>query len=136
MQENVQTTTQLHMELSALTQIAEVIACLEAHLQQWNVSEEKRVDIKLCVMEALQNALLHGGSADVLPKAQLIWHCDAEKFCFTVEDNGAGIPMELRGGAYEETLKESGRGLLLMRTILDEIKFNEKGNVITGILRW
>lgn len=129
-------TTQLHMELTALHQLADVTACLEAHLKQWDVSEERQVDLKLCVMEAIQNALLYGGSDTEPAKAIVMWQCDAEAFRFTVTDNGAGIAQELRDDAYQETLKESGRGLLLMRVILDEVYFNEQGNSITGILRW
>ena len=134
--QQIMQTTQLHMELTTLEQLADVLMCLREQLQQWNVAEEKQVDLKLCVMEAVQNALLHGGSETVLPKAQIIWQCNAEQFCFTVEDNGAGIPLELRNREYQETLMESGRGLLLMHAILDEVKFNEAGNAITGILRW
>ncbi|MBQ2431985.1 MAG: ATP-binding protein [Peptococcaceae bacterium] len=135
MQQTMQT-TQLHMELTTLEQLADVIVCLQEQLKQWNISEEKQVDIKLCIMEAVQNALLHGGSEMVLPKARVMWKCDAEQFYFTVEDNGAGIPLDIRENEYTETLKESGRGLLLMHAILDEVSFNETGNAITGILRW
>lgn len=129
-------TTQLHMELTALHQLADVTACLEAQLQQWHVSEERQVDLKLCVMEAIQNALLYGGNDAEPAKAIVMWQCDAETFRFTVTDNGAGIAQELRDDTYQETLKEGGRGLLLMRVILDEVYFNEQGNSITGILRW
>ena len=135
MQRTMQT-TQLHMELTTLDELADVIVCLQEHLRQWNIAEETQMDLKLCVMEAVQNALLHGGSETVLPKAQLMWQCDAEQFCFSVEDNGAGIPQDIRDRDYQETLMESGRGLLLMHAILDEVKFNEAGNVITGILKW
>ncbi len=135
MQHTMQT-TQLHMELTTLDELADVIVCLQNHLRQWNIAEETQMDLKLCVMEAVQNALLHGGSETVLPKAQLMWQCDAEQFCFSVEDNGAGIPQDIRDRDYQETLMESGRGLLLMHAILDEVKFNEAGNVITGILKW
>ena len=135
MQHTMQT-TQLHMELTTLDELADVIVCLQEHLRQWNIAEETQMDLKLCVMEAVQNALLHGGSETILPKAQLMWQCDAEQFCFSVEDNGAGIPQDIRDRDYQETLMESGRGLLLMHAILDEVKFNEAGNVITGILKW
>ena len=135
MQQTMQT-TQLHMELTTLEQLADVIVCLQEQLEQWDIAEEKQIDLKLCIMEAVQNALLHGGSETVLPKAQVMWKCDAKQFCFTVEDNGAGIPLDVRENEYTETLKESGRGLLLMHAILDEVTFNEMGNAITGILKW
>ena len=135
MQQNMQT-TQLHMEITTLEQLADVLTCLREDLQQWEVAEEKQVDLKLCIMEAVQNALLHGGTAYAVPKVQIFWKCDAKEFRFTVEDNGPGVSQDMRDSVYQETLKESGRGLLLMRTILDEVNFNERGNAITGILRW
>ena len=135
MQQNMQT-TQLHMEITTLEQLADVLACLREDLQQWEVAEEKQVDLKLCIMEAVQNALLHGGTAYAVPKVQIFWKCDSKEFRFTVEDNGPGVSQDMRDSVYQETLKESGRGLLLMRTILDEVNFNERGNAITGILRW
>ena len=135
MQQNMQT-TQLHMEITTLEQLADVLTCLREDLQQWEVTEEKQVDLKLCIMEAVQNALLHGGIAYAVPKVQIFWKCDAKEFRFTVEDNGPGVSQDMRDSVYQETLKESGRGLLLMRTILDEVNFNERGNAITGILRW
>ena len=127
---------QLHMEITALEQLAEVTALLESELQQWQVHEDKQMDLKLCVMEAVQNALIHGGTAQEAPIVQIDWQCKINEFCFTVTDNGLGVPEEIRTGEYQETLKESGRGLLLMRVILDEVQFNETGNAVTGILRW
>ncbi len=124
------------MEITAMEQLADVLACLQQHLHQWHVAEEKQMDLKLCIVEAVQNALQHGGTESEAAKAQIMWCCKASGFCFTVEDNGCGIPQEIRTGVYEERLLESGRGVLLMRAILDEVQFNEKGNAITGTLRW
>lgn len=129
-------TTQSYIELTTLEQISDVITCLEEELQQWNIAEEIWIDLKLCVMEALQNAFLYGGSKEIAPQAKIMWDCSASGFYFTVEDNGPGIPSEIRNAVYEEMLKENGRGLFLMHAILDEVHFNEKGNAITGILRW
>ena len=98
--------------------------------------EAARTEAAFEDVKAVQNALLHGGTAYAVPKVQIFWKCDAKEFRFTVEDNGPGVSQDMRDSVYQETLKESGRGLLLMRTILDEVNFNERGNAITGILRW
>lgn len=136
MQEFVQLATQLHRELTSLEELADVTISLQEHLQQWGASEDVQMDLRLCVVEAVQNALLHGGAEGCAPVARLAWQCDASGFTFTVADNGLGIPLERQVAEYQETLKESGRGLLLMRAILDEVTFNETGNAVTGILRW
>ena len=130
--------TQIQMNISTLEQLAEVTACLQRQLQQWNISAETQMDIRLCVMEAMQNGLLYGCPANH-PDAsvQISWQCTSEGFCFTVTDEGPGVPERLRkldGDIL--SLEEHGRGLLLMRTILDEVCFNEKGNSITGRLHW
>lgn len=130
--------TQIQMNISTLEQLAEVTACLQRQLQQWNISAETQMDIRLCVMEAVQNGLLYGCPADN-PDAsvQISWQCTSEGFCFTVTEEGPGVPEQLRKQDGDIlSLEEHGRGLLLMRTILDEVRFNQKGNSITGKLHW
>lgn len=128
--------TQPYIELTALDQIPNVILQLKEQLQQWGIAEETQTDLKLCMMEALQNALLYAGSDVVAARAKVMWEGNATAFCFTVEDNGNGIPLKMRSVPQEASLEENGRGLLLMHAILDEVNFNEQGNRITGILHW
>jgi anti-sigma regulatory factor (Ser/Thr protein kinase) len=35
----------------------------------------------------------------------------------------------------ENLLKVSGRGILLMRTFMDEVRFNDRGNEVTMVKR-
>lgn len=130
--------TQVQMNISTLEQVVEVTTCLQQQLQQWNVSDETQMDIRLCVMEAVQNGLLYGCPADQ-PNAsvQISWQCTSQGFCFTVTDEGPGVPEQLRNQDSDIlSLEEHGRGLLLMQAILDEVCFNETGNSITGKLHW
>jgi anti-sigma regulatory factor (Ser/Thr protein kinase) len=74
-----------------------------------------------------------GGKAEVY----VSWKCSEDGFVFSVEDHGPGIPAELREeGRDILSFEEHGRGILLMQTILDELTFNEKGNRLTGSVRW
>ncbi len=125
------------IEISALEQLQVVTDLLQQQLNQWPVSREKQMDIRLCLMEAVQNGLLYGVPDDGQPYVQITWLCDETGFVFTVEDRGAGIPVELRRPDRDiVSLEEHGRGILLMQTILDELTFNEKGNQLTGRIRW
>jgi CheY-like chemotaxis protein/anti-sigma regulatory factor (Ser/Thr protein kinase) len=56
---------------------------------------------------------------------------------FLVRDEGPGFdPLELPDPTDPANLeKPSGRGLLLMRTFMDDVKFNEAGNQVTLIKR-
>ncbi len=126
------------MKISALGQLADVTACLLEQLRQWQISEEKQMDIRLCVMEAVQNGLLHGCPSGGQPaEVRLRWQCSREGFAFQVADNGPGVPPELRCRSWDAlSLEEHGRGILLLQAILDEVSFNEAGNCITGRISW
>lgn len=134
---------QVQMKISTIAQITDVTDCLLQQLRQWNIGEEKQMDIRLCIMEAVQNALLYGcpqnqNNAGV----EICWQCTPQGFSFTVTDEGPGVPKSLQHQTWdrisleEHALEEHGRGLLLMQAILDEVTFNETGNSLSGWLRW
>jgi len=58
-----------------------------------------------------------------------------EKFCLKVKDAGRGFNYEaLPDPTVAENLyKSHGRGVFLMRQMIDEVDFNEAGNELTLI---
>lgn len=129
---------QVHITISALEQLNDVTDRLQQQLNQWQVSREKQMDLRLCLMEAVQNSLLYGTPENGQSgEVKISWNCDHEGFIFSVEDNGPGVPEELRNRSWDIlSMEEHGRGILLMQTILDELTFNEKGNRLTGRMCW
>lgn len=129
---------QVQITITALDGLKAVTDLLQEQLSQWPASKEKQMDIRLCLMEAVQNGLLYGIPEDGGPaEVSVNWKCSEEGFLFSVEDNGPGIPAELREtGRDILSFEEHGRGIMLMQTILDELTFNEKGNRLTGYIRW
>ena len=129
---------QVYVTISALEELKAVTDLLQEQLSRWPASEEKQMDIRLCLMEAVQNGLLYGTPEDgSQAEVSISWNCSEEGFVFSVEDKGPGIPAELREpGRDILSFEEHGRGIMLMQTILDELTFNEKGNRLTGRMRW
>ena len=126
-----------YMKISTLSQLTIATECLQRQLEQWDISAEKKMDIRLCVMEAVQNGLLYGSAEGQPPEVHLSWQCNCDGFSFFVEDNGSGVPERLRSGKGSGVLlDEHGRGILLMHVLLDEVIFNERGNRITGRMKW
>jgi serine/threonine-protein kinase RsbW len=94
--------------------------------------------IRLCLDEAIANAIIHGHDEpmeqpvrEVLVKYQV----GPMKLVFVVEDSGEGfdhknIPDPT---AEENLLNVSGRGVFLMRKIMDEVIFNDRGNCVTMV---
>jgi CheY-like chemotaxis protein len=136
-----------------------LLACLQeeaARFRLWDETEQTRVGIAL--QEALSNALYHGNlelgaelremdegayhSQAMLrrhqaPFAQRRIHLQAEYSHevarFTVRDEGRGFDPRTLPDPTDPTNLERvcGRGVLLMRTFMDEVEFNAAGNVVT-----
>jgi CheY-like chemotaxis protein/anti-sigma regulatory factor (Ser/Thr protein kinase) len=89
--------------------------------------------VRLALDEALVNALKHGHGYDPAKEARVRFAVTADEAAVQVEDQGPGfdpslVPDPLAEGNLE---KGSGRGLLLMRHYLDEVRYNGRGNAVT-----
>ncbi|MGB2819930.1 MAG: ATP-binding protein [Phycisphaerae bacterium] len=95
-------------------------------------SEESTFAIKLAVEEALNNAVKHGSGFDSSKKINLTFRVDPGEAVVTITDQGSGFdPAALPDPTTEENLqKPTGRGIMLMRAYMDEVRFNEKGNQV------
>ena len=93
--------------------------------------------ISMSVREAAVNAVLHGNSYDPKKKMRISFENTGESLIITIADEGHGlredqIPDPL---APENLLKQSGRGIFLIRSFMDEVRFRvlEPGTEITLI---
>ena len=61
------------------------------------------------------------------------FHCGPQSLCCTIRDEGPGFgPDALPDPFAEESLtRPSGRGLTLIRSFMDVVRFNDQGNEIT-----
>ena len=81
--------------------------------------------IAMAVREATVNAVLHGNRYDPSKRVTISFESTPETLTVTVRDEGQGLdPAQLPNPlAPENLLKESGRGIFLIRTFMDEIRF-------------
>lgn len=99
-------------------------------------------------VQASREALLQDASSSIVEQRRSQQpYCDRRIFLhaemspamarFVIRDEGPGFDITrvpLRGDP-EALTQEAGRGLLLMRTFMDEVTFNERGNEVTMIKR-
>jgi len=117
---------------SDVRQIAKVSSKILEDLARKKVTDSLVFDIRLCIEEAVRNAIVHGNkSAKALPVRVSYWFKD-DTLTIEVEDRGGGfdrdkIPNPTIG---DNILKNSGRGVYLMKNIMDEVTYNEKGNLV------
>jgi serine/threonine-protein kinase RsbW len=88
--------------------------------------EDQVLSIGMAVREAAVNAVLHGNAYDPAKKVTLALESNSKKLTIIMRDQGKGldlasIPDPL---APENLLKQSGRGIFLMRSLMDEVVIN------------
>jgi serine/threonine-protein kinase RsbW len=101
--------------------------------------EARRLNLNFRVglTEALSNAMLYGNSHDPSKRVLVEIALQAGRLEARVTDQGPGFdPSTVPDPTSPENLtKPCGRGLFLMRQLLDEVSFNDQGNQVTLVLR-
>ena len=96
---------------------------VESAIRIAGVSEDERGDLMVAVMEALNNAIGHGNSEDASRQVHLKSDVQPASLTIWVRDEGRGFdPGATRDPrAPENLMRDSGRGLLMMRAFMDEV---------------
>jgi anti-sigma regulatory factor (Ser/Thr protein kinase) len=141
--------------------VVEFLAAQATRVAACDAIEQMRIGLAL--EEALVNALYHGNleiNTDAADTEQMCRHDVAkyrrlyQPFCdrrirviasiarsaavFVIRDEGRGFdPRRLPDPTDDANLgRASGRGVFLMRSLMDQVIFNEIGNEVTMIRRW
>ena len=103
------------------------------------LDEDIRGGLSMAVREGMINAILHGNAYDAGKRVNLTFEQKGQELIVTIADEGKGfIPEEVPDPlAPENLLKQSGRGIFLMRAFMDEVRFRKlnPGTEITLIKR-
>ncbi len=88
--------------------------------------------IRLAVEEAINNAIRHGNSMDTSKKVEITFNVDDNRAVITITDEGTGFePSSVPDPTRDENLhKPSGRGIMLINAYMDEVEYNDRGNVV------
>lgn len=91
--------------------------------------------IQMAIEEAVVNAIEHGNKREPTKKVRLVFLVTPDKATMVVADEGPGFDhRNLADPTSEELLdKPRGRGVMLMRELMNEANFNEAGNQVTMI---
>lgn len=86
--------------------------------------------VRLAIEEAITNAFEHGHEGLSDRSVRVEFRVDPAAVDIAVEDQGPGFdPDKLPDPTIEENLaKPSGRGVMLMRAYMTEVRFNAPGN--------
>lgn len=88
--------------------------------------------VHLALEEAFINAVKHGNRMDPTKEVKISYSVSVNKVEITMGDEGGGFePNSIPDPRYGDNLyRTEGRGLFLIRSYMDVVKYNERGNVV------
>lgn len=104
---------------------------LDALVQcRWN--EHDVFGIRLAMEEALVNAIRHGNELNSKKQVRVTCKLSASKFWAMISDEGSGFdPKQIPDPTARENLERpSGRGVMLIRSFMSRVEYNEVGNCV------
>ena len=119
---------------SRVTAISPFVDQLMGFILKFRSADGTESDIDLALHEALANAVIHGNGENSCRRVYVTCRCYLDgEVSITVRDQGKGFdPSALLDPTSQEYLQLThGRGIYLMKVLMDEILFEERGVVVT-----
>ena len=122
---------------SELEELGRVEQAVMAAVEVYGYHEHDRFAIKLALEEALANAVKHGNRCDPSKRIVVEYRIDRREARIIVQDEGGGFdPCRVADPTLDENLeKPNGRGVMLMRVYMDDVRFNQPGNSVVLVKR-
>lgn len=117
---------------SEIKSIRRVSSKILNSLSPYELNKDTLFDIRLCAEEAVRNAIVHGSGLRKGSRVSVHYWVDKDKLHIEIEDEGAGFDFNTVPDPTENSniIKRSGRGVYLIKKLMDRVSFNEKGNKI------
>jgi len=118
--------------------VEETVDLVARHCLACGVSPRAaRFVVRVALCEALANAIQYGNRLDPNKRVDVTVHVDDDALQVLVSDEGTGFdPAAVPDPTDPARLDlEQGRGLFLIRQLMDEVWFNDRGNAICMVMR-
>lgn len=120
--------------------IEPTVSVVQCHCQTFAFpSRHCTLNVPVALSEALSNAILRGNGEDPSKAVVVRARVDRVGLVLEIKDEGDGFDLEEclnDPRAPQNLLREDGRGLFLMRSLMDDVeRFDDGGNVVRLTLR-
>lgn len=136
----------LRSELGYLQQVNDMLADLYAHTP---LTERQVKELRQAVMEMGNNAIEWGHKKNADLPLRITYRIDPESVTLVIKDQGPGFdPGHVPHAASEDDpighldvrselgIREGGFGIMLARGLVDEFRYNDRGNEVTLVKRF
>jgi serine/threonine-protein kinase RsbW len=117
---------------SEVTAISSFVDKLMLLLRNGGCVPEGVSDVEIALREALANAMIHGNREDPRKHVYVTCRCERDEVSIAVKDEGKGFDINnvLDPTAPENVRSVHGRGIHMMKVLMDEVRFEEGGVVV------
>src|ERR1700722_19834915 len=93
---------------------------------------EGESDVEIALREALANAIIHGNHENPGKHVHVRCRCEPNEISIAVKDEGRGFDLDAIADptAPQNHGSIHGRGIYLMKALMDEVRFEEGGVVV------
>lgn len=122
---------------SALSLMHIVLEYLMKRVEKLGVIKPEQSNLFVALDEAFVNAVKHGNKFDANKLVRITAEVSKQEAKFTIEDEGEGFDVHNIPDPLDPTnlFKTSGRGVLFIYNIMDEVRYNDRGNRLTMVKR-
>jgi len=120
---------------SVIALMDDILEYLMKRVEKLGVIKPERSNLFVALDEAFVNAVKHGNKFDTNKLVRISVEISPKKASFTIEDEGEGFNVnDIPDPRDPENLfKTSGRGVMFIYNIMDEVTYNERGNRLTMV---
>jgi|SRR5271170_665730 len=118
---------------SRISIISPFVDQLMRFIARFRNSDGSELDIEMALREALANAIVHGNQEDSRKCVYVACRCTTDgEVSVTVGDEGQGFDADsvVDPTAQGNRLLPHGRGIYLMKTLMDDVCFEQGGAVV------
>ena len=118
---------------SVITAISPFVDKLMLFIKKCRSVPGSEIDVEVALREALANAVVHGNHEDPHKHVYVVCRCTPEEeVSIVVRDEGTGFDSTVLPNptAAEQLESTHGRGIYLMKALMDEVRFEEGGVVV------
>ena len=114
-----------------------VLQYLLERVSKLGLIKPERSNLFIALDEAFVNAVKHGNKNDPTKLLRVTAELSCKEACFTIEDEGTGFNIQEIPDPRDPAnlFKTSGRGVLLIYNIMDEVEYNAQGNRVKMVKR-
>lgn len=135
-----ETVAELHENIefelpSAISLMHIVLEYLMKRVEKLGVIKPEQSNLFVALDEAFVNAVKHGNKFDAQKLVRITAEVSKQEAKFTIEDEGEGFDVKNIPDPLdpENLFKTSGRGVLFIYNIMDEVSYNDRGNRLTMV---